>query len=276
MKYSEQCSGAQSDVFQPLTHVTKDILASELNLKSNLHPSSLYNSYWCVLDIWIKHWEKQLWKPFTKNWRNKVSVVSARLLFRLLGVAEVVNMPPYAPYLQRKAREDQSKCLQLACLWPSQMVSTSAERASRRPAASSSVPRTWTQTGRYSQRDSKPCWLPYSHSGRTCSPLTTHKPRGFRRPVGAKQTAFMTSRDGVEPHNVRVWMSCCCYRWPWWPVWTEGCCWSCSSSGHLWRCGCRQTRTTPLQTPANPTETKVKHIWDPFEWRLILRTRSGS
>lgn len=44
-------------------------------------------------------------------------------------------------------------------------------------------------------------------------------------------------------------------RSPWRLVWIEGCWWNCSSSGHLWHCGYTQTHTTPMQRPANPTQT---------------------
>lgn len=74
------------------------------------------------------------------------------------------------------------------CLLLSQVIPTSADRASRRPAASSRVPRAWVQGGRYSQWDSKPHWYPYSHSGRQCSPLTTHVPRGVRNPESTTHT----------------------------------------------------------------------------------------
>lgn len=58
----------------------------------------------------------------------------------------------------------------------------STDRASRRPAASSRVPRAWIQRGRHSQWDSNPHRYPYNHSGRQCSPLTTHVPSGVRNP----------------------------------------------------------------------------------------------
>lgn len=66
---------------------------------------------------------------------------------------------------------------------------TSAVRARTRPAARISVPRAWTQSGRHSQWESKSRWYPYSHSGRPCSPLTTHVPRGVRNPDSIKHTA---------------------------------------------------------------------------------------
>lgn len=141
------------------------------------------------------------------------------------------------------------------CLWLWHVVPTSADRASRRPAASSRVPRAWIQGGRCSQWDSKPHCCPYSHSGRQCSPLTTHMPRGVRNPDSTRHARlkwihricglFFTSLQ----RQAR-------YRLPWWPVWVEGWRWSCSSSGPLWRCGYTQTRTTPPWTPANPTVTQ--------------------
>lgn len=128
--------------------------------------------------------------------------------------------------------------------------STSTDRASRRPVASSRIPRAWIQEGR-----GNPLWHIYSHSGRQCRPLTTNVPRGVRNPnnkgcrVHMSEWKSCTIRDSVFFFLQRQ----TCYRLPWWLVWIEGWHWSCSSSGHLWCCDYRQTHTTPAQTPANPT-----------------------
>lgn len=81
------------------------------------------------------------------------------------------------------------------------------------------------------------------------SPLTTHMPRGVRNPgtIGNK----MTFLDNLRSHLFSVYFF---YRLPWQPVWSGSWRKSCSSSGHLWCCGCRQTHTSPMQSPANPTE----------------------
>lgn len=70
--------------------------------------------------------------------------------------------------------------------------STSTDRASRRPVASSRVPRAWIQKGR-----GNPLWHIYSHSGRQCRPLTTNVPRGVRNP----------NNKGCRVH-MSEWKSC--------------------------------------------------------------------
>ncbi len=73
---------------------------------------------------------------------------------------------------------------------------TSADTASRRPAANIRVPRAWIQEGRSSQRSSNSHWHPYSHSGRQCSPLTVHVPRGVWNPYHTRYAKF-TWTDGL-------------------------------------------------------------------------------
>lgn len=135
--------------------------------------------------------------------RNSAECLSVLFLFRLVG-GEVFNVCPYTPNLQRQGWDiwlwdsftwtnttwNYFNTTSTWCLWLSQVISTSTERANRRPAASSRVPRAWIQGGRYSQWDSKPHWYPYSHRGRQCSPLTTHMPRGVRNPDSTRHTNF--------------------------------------------------------------------------------------
>lgn len=74
--------------------------------------------------------------------------------------------------------------------------STSTDRASRRPVASSRVPRAWIQEGR-----GNPLWHIYSHSGRQCRPLTTNAPRGVRNSK-RMQSPYEQMK---ELHNKWLW-----------------------------------------------------------------------